>query len=182
MGRQVGARSGWSETYKVYEIAVSVQLATQAHADSRIVLLSPYIIVSNRSEMRLAFGQMGYVDVAAASFEAERQALEAERGEETPTRRHSTARTEALRQEERKRVYMRSTDTLATLNTLHPDCVTQFHWQPTVFVDSSEGGWPDADPARRPSGRFRESVRNRVNVLRRRCCRLTKYSRSALAK
>ena len=175
MGRQVGARSGWSETYKVYEIAVSVQLATQAHADSRIVLLSPYIIVSNRSEMRLAFGQMGYVDVAAASFEAERQALEAERGEETPTRRHSTARTEALLQEERKRVYMRSTDTLATLNTLHPDCVTQFHWQPTVFVDSSEGGWPDADPARRslqmtvrvvPSDEDAPSVTSRLASMR----------------
>ena len=55
-----------------------------------------------------------------------------------------------------------------------------------ILWDSARGDFPaavpDADPGRRPSGRLRESVRKRVNVLRRRCCRLTKYSRSALAK
>ena len=41
---------------------------------------------------------------------------------------------------------------------------------------------PEGEPASLPSGRLRASVKKRVSVLRRRCCKLMKNSLSALAK
>ena len=58
------------------------------------------------------------------------------------------------------------------------DCNSEFNTPPVVLPAAV----PDPEKGGRPIGRFLESVRKRVNVDRRRCCKFMKNSLSLLAK